>query len=143
MKLTDITDIAVSGLVAQRARISATASNVANSRTTRTASGEAYRRRDPVFRTESVGGPFAGRLERAIQRVKVDRVALDPRGPITHFDPGHPDANADGYVSLPRVNVVEELSNMMSAARSYESNLVILRKVREMAQAGARTSPAG
>ena len=135
MKLTDITDIAVSGLIAQRARMATTASNVANAHTTRTASGGAYRRRDPVFRTEPVGGPFAGRLERALQRVEVDRVALDTRAPITRFDPGHPDADADGYVALPRVNVVEELSNMMSAARSYESNLIILRKVREMAQA--------
>ena len=135
MKLTDITDIAVSGLVAQRARMATTASNVANAHTTRTASGGAYRRRDPVFRTTPVGGPFAGRLERAIQRVEVARVSLDRRAPITRFDPGHPDANPDGYVALPRVNVVEELTNMMSASRSYESNLVIVRKVREMAQA--------
>jgi flagellar basal-body rod protein FlgC len=135
MKLGDITDIAVSGLVAQRARMATTASNVANAHTTRTASGGAYRRRDPVFRTESVGGAFAGRLERALQRVEVERVALDRRAPITRFDPGHPDADANGYVALPRVNVVEELSNMMSASRSYESNLIILRKVREMAQA--------
>ncbi len=135
MKLGDITDIAVSGLIAQRARMATTASNMANAHTTRTESGGAYRRRDPVFRTESIGGPFAGRLEREIQRVEVARVSLDPRPPITRFDPGHPDANADGYVALPRVNVVEELSNMMSASRSYESNLIILRKVREMAQA--------
>jgi len=138
MNLTDITDIAVSGLVVQRARMATISSNVANAFTTRSASGEAYRRRDPVFRTESVGGAFAGRLERAIQRVKIDSVALDPRGPITLFDPGHPDADANGYVSLPRVNVVEELSNMMSASRSFESNLIILRKVREMAQAAMR-----
>jgi flagellar basal-body rod protein FlgC len=135
MNLGDIKDIAVSGLVAQRARMATTASNVANAHTTRTASGGAYRRRDPVFRTEPVGGAFAGRLERAIQRVEVERVVLDRRAPITRFDPGHPDADANGYVALPRVNVVEELSNMMSASRSYESNLIILRKVREMAQA--------
>jgi flagellar basal-body rod protein FlgC len=135
MKLGDITDIAVSGLVAQRARMAATASNVANAQTTHTDSGGVYRRRDPVFRTEPVGGPFAGRLERALHRVEVERVVLDARPPITRFEPGHPDADADGYVSLPRVNVVEELSNMMSAARSYESNLIILRKVSEMKEA--------
>jgi flagellar basal-body rod protein FlgC len=131
MKLGDITDIAVSGLVAQRARMAATASNVANAQTTRSESGGVYRRRDPVFRTEPVGG----RLERALHRVEVERVVLDARAPLTRFEPGHPDADADGYVALPRVNVVEELSNMMSAARSYESNLIILRKVREMAEA--------
>ncbi len=135
MNLTDITDIAVSGLVAQRARMATTASNVANAHTTRTASGGAYRRRDPLFRTVPVGGPFSGRLERAIKRVEVERVVLDQRAPITRFDPGHPDASPDGYVALPRVNVVEELTNMMSASRSYESNLVVLRKIREMSQA--------
>jgi flagellar basal-body rod protein FlgC len=135
MKLGDITDIAVSGLVAQRARMAATASNVANAQTTRTDSGGVYRRRDPVFRAEPVAGPFAGRLERALHRVEVERVVLDARAPLTRFEPGHPDADADGYVALPRVNVVEELSNMMSAARSYESNLIILRKVREMKEA--------
>lgn len=135
MNLSNITDIAVSGLVAQRARMAATASNVANAQTTRTASGDVYRRRDPVFRTDSIGGPFAGELVRSIQRVRVERVAVDPRPPIARFDPGHPDADERGYVRLPRVNLVEELANMTSASRSYESNLVIMRKVREMAQA--------
>ena len=85
------------GMQMYRARMATTASNVANAHTTRTASGGAYRRRDPVFRTEPVGGAFAGRLERAIQRVEVERVVLDRRAPITRFDPGHPDADAEGY----------------------------------------------
>ncbi len=135
MKLSDITDVAVSGLVAQRARMATTASNVANAHTTRSASGGVYQRRDPVFRSEAVAGPFASGLERAIQRVQVERVAVDSRPPLTHYEPGHPDADENGYVSRPRVDVMVELSNMMSAARSYESNLAILTKVREMGRA--------
>ncbi len=135
MKLGDISDIAVSGLVAQRSRMAVTASNIANVETTRAEGGGAYQRRDPVFRASSVAGPFASRLDKALRGVEVSRVVRDPRPPVTRFDPGHPDANADGMVSQPRVSVVEELANMMSASRSYEANLVILRKVRSMASA--------
>ena len=135
MKLGDITDIAVSGLVAQRARMAITASNVANAETTRTESGGPYRRRDPVFGAAPVGGAFGDRLDRALQTVDIKRVALDPRPPVSRQVPGHPDADADGYVAFPRINLVEELSNMMSASRSYEANLLIMRKVREMARA--------
>jgi len=135
MKLGDIVDIAVSGLIAQRSRMAVTASNVANAETTRTAEGGAYQRRDPVFRAAPVGGPFASRLDRALRGVEVTRVVRDPRPPVTRFDPGHPDADADGFVAYPRVNVVEELTNMMSAGRSYEANLVILNKVRAMSNA--------
>ncbi len=135
MKLGDITDIAVSGLVAQRLRLATTASNLANAETTRTAEGGAYRRRDPVFRSAAIGGPFGTRLDRAIRRVDVPRVAIDPRPPLRRLDPGHPDADAAGWVERPRVNVVEELANMRSASRSYQANLVILRKVRAMARA--------
>ncbi len=135
MKISEIVDIGVSGVLAQRARMAATASNLANAETTRTPEGGPYRRRDPVFRTSGVGGPFADRLARAVRKVEVARVALDPRPPTTRFDPGHPDADPQGYVAIPRVNVVEELSNMMSASRSYQANLLILRKAREMARA--------
>ena len=135
MNLSDITDIAVSGLHAQRARMAATASNIANSETTRTPEGGPYRRRDPIFQTEPVGGPFAGRLDRELRAVKVPRIVTDTRPPLTRFQPGHPDADAEGYVAIPRVNPVEEMINMMSASRSWEANLLIMRKVRGMAEA--------
>jgi len=135
MKLSDISDIAASGLVAQRARMATAASNLANSETTRTPEGGPYRRRDPVLATTPVGGPFGSQLERALAMVDVRSVERD-RGPgIERFDPDHPDANADGYVVLPNVSVVEELTNVLSAGRSFEANLMILRKVREMADA--------
>ena len=134
MNLGDITDIAVSGLRAQRVRMAVTASNIANAETSRTAQGGPYQRRDPVFRAESVAGPFAHRLDRALRSVEVPRVVTDPRPPITRYQPGHPDADAEGMVSLPRVNVVEEVTNMMSASRSWEANLLVMRKVRSMAE---------
>ena len=135
MNLSDVVDVAASGLVAQRARLAVTASNLANSHATRTPEGGPYQRRDPVFRAEPVAGPFGGALERAVQRVDVTRVAVDPRGPVPRFAPGHPDADEEGYVNFPRVNPVEEMTNMLSASRAFETNLLTIRKVRQMAQA--------
>ena len=135
MKLGDIMDIAASGLAAQRARVAAASSNLANVNTTRTQEGGPYRRRDPVFVTEPAAGPFGSALGRAIRSVRVREVAVDSRAPLRRLDPGHPDADGEGYVSLPRVDVVSEIANVLSASRSYEANLVILRKVREMSQA--------
>ena len=135
MKLSDISDIAASGLVAQRARMATAASNLANAETTRTPEGGPYRRRDPVLTTQPVGGPFSGQLERAMQKVHVRSVQVDRGRGVTRYDPNHPDANDEGYVSLPDVSVVQELTNVLSAGRSFEANLMILRKVREMADA--------
>ena len=131
-------DIAASGLAAQRTRMAAAASNLANVHTTQNARGEAYRRREPVFVSEPISGPFGAALDTAVRSVRVKGIAVDQRPPIRRFDPGHPDADGDGFVSLPRVNVVSELANVMSASRSYEANLVIVRKVREMSEAAMR-----
>ena len=138
MKLGDIMDIAAAGLSAQRARVAAAASNLANVHTTRTAEGGAYRRRDPVFVAEPAGGPFGSALDRAVRTVRVSDVAIDNRPAERHLDPSHPDADAEGYVERPRVDVVSEIANVMSASRSYEANLVIMRKVREMSDAAAQ-----
>jgi len=135
MSLTNITDIAVSGLMAQRARIAVTASNLANAETTRTAEGGPYRRRDPVFVAESPAGPFADQLARELRAVRVDRVAEDTRDFIERIEPGHPDADEKGVVRYPRVNTVEEMTNLMSASRSFDANLMIMGKVRKMSEA--------
>ncbi len=143
MNIGDIMDIAVSGLVAQRVRLGVTASNLANAQTTRTAAGGPYRRRDPVFAAAPVRQPFGDRLSHHIQRVEVRRIAVDPREPIVRFDPGHPDADPEGYVSLPDVNPVEELANMISARRSYEASLLVMRKAREMGRAALQIGRCG
>jgi len=138
MNLSDITDIAASGLSAQRVRMAVTASNLANSETTRTAEGGPYRRRDPVFRSHSVTGPFSGRLNRALRGVEVRRIAIDETPATRRHDPSHPEADADGFVLFPNISVVDEMSNLMTASRAYEANLVIIRKVRAIAEAALR-----
>ena len=135
MKLGDIMDIAASGLAAQRARVAAAASNLANVNTTRTEGGGPYRRRDPVFVTEPAAGPFGSALGRAVRSVRVREVAIDSRPPLKRLDPGHPDADGEGYVRITRIDTVSEIANVLSASRSYEANLVIIRKVREMSEA--------
>ncbi len=138
MDLSDVGDIAVSGLRAQRVRIATAASNIANADTTRTREGGPYRRRDPYFAATPIGPAFGDRLDRALRQVEVPRIVRDPREPLLRFDPGHPDANPDGYVGMPRVNVVEEMTNVMSASRSYEANLAVIRKVGQMGEATMR-----
>lgn len=135
MGLSDVMDIATAGLVAQRARITVTASNIANAETTRTEEGGPYRRRDPVFSAEPIGGAFGDALEREIRSVEVSEVVADEREPTLRFQPGHPDANAEGYVAMPNVDVVEELVNLTSAGRSYEANLVVMKRAKEMTDA--------
>jgi flagellar basal-body rod protein FlgC len=135
VKLGDIMDIAASGLVAQRTRLTVTASNIANAETTRTEAGGPYQRRDPIFEAKQVSGGFGNRLDRALQMVEVRTIAIDDRPPIPRFQPGHPDANEEGIVQFPRVNVIEEMTNMMSAARSFEANVLVMRKVRQMSDA--------
>lgn len=135
MRMSEIMDIATSGLKAQRTRITVTASNIANAQTTRTAEGGAYRRRDPVFAAERVAKPFASHLDRKLRAVSVSRIAEDSRDPITRYLPTHPDANEEGYVEFPNVNLVEEQANLVGASRSFEANLAVIAKVRKMAEA--------
>jgi len=138
MKLSDIVDIAASGLSAQRARMTVTASNLANDESTRTTEGGPYRRRDVVFAARPVGGGFRGEFDRALRSVEVDRVVEDRRPPVSRYEPGHPDDDSEGYVSLPHIEPVEEYTNMLSASRSFEANLMVLHKVREMGNAALR-----
>ena len=138
MNLNDITNIAASGLSAQRVRLAVTASNIANAETTRTPEGGPYKRRDPVFHSESTTGPFSSRIDHAMRKVDVQRIAVDDSPSITRFDPSHPDAGDDGFVEMPNVNVIREMSNLMSASRSFEANLLSIRKVRAIAEAALR-----
>ncbi len=138
MTFGKIMDIAVSGLEAQRARLAMAASNIANAETTRTEEGGPYRRREPVFRADSLAKPFSDHLSQQLRGVNVDEVVEDAREFITRFQPGHPDADSEGVVRYPAVNVVEEQTNILSATRSFEANLMVIRKVRAMAEAAMR-----
>ncbi|MBY0399177.1 flagellar basal body rod protein FlgC [Myxococcota bacterium] len=135
MKFSDITDIAASGLRAQRTRMTVTASNIANAQTTRTREGGPYRRRDPVFEAERIGQGFSSNLERRLNRVDVARIVTDERDPITRYLPDHPDANEQGYVQFPNVNLVEEQANLVGASRGYQANLLVMQKLRAMTEA--------
>jgi flagellar basal-body rod protein FlgC len=135
MNMSDIVDIATSGLRAQRTRMTVTASNIANAQTTRTEAGGPYRRRDPVFETDRVGSGFAGTLQRKLRAVSVSRIHEDQRPALSRYLPHHADANEDGYVDFPNVNLVEEQANLVSSSRGFQANLLVMQKVRSMAEA--------
>lgn len=124
--------IAASGLAAQRTRMEIVASNLANARTTRTPEGGPYRRKEPVFVAEPLAAPFEKSLAGALRSVRVERIVEDPAPPALRYEPGHPDADADGFVPYPNVDPVEEMVDMLSATRSYEANVTLVRSVREM-----------
>ena len=134
MSLLDAIAISASGVSAQRQRIETTVSNLANARTTRSETGGPYRRRDVVFEATPVSpGSFSEELSLSLSAladapmgVRVASVVPDPGPPQTVYDPGHPDASPEGYVSFPNVNPVEEIVNLVSAARSYEANLTAI-----------------
>ena len=124
-----IKDIAATGMAAQRLRVQLTATNIANSETTRTPEGGPYRKKEPVFQVvplaqDQPGSPVLGVGVSAIQ------TSQDPF--ISKFDPNHPDADADGMVQYPNVNPVEEMVNLTEASRSFEANVAVVRAVRTM-----------
>ena len=128
-------DVAASGLSAQRTRMNTIASNMANAQTTRTEAGGAYKRVDPVFeavRQERMTALTAA--EQAVREVRVSQITQDQRPGTLVYQPGHPDANPDGYVEFPNVNVVEEMVNMITASRAYEAGISSIEAVKGMAQ---------
>lgn len=128
--LLDTFSIAASGLGAERLRLQTIASNMANARTTRTEAGGPFERQVPVFRSEDVG---ASEYEVVAQRVVVSEVKGDGRPPIRVYEPGHPDADPDGYVSYPDINVLQEMVDLMTTNRTYEANANVVEATRDMA----------
>jgi flagellar basal-body rod protein FlgC len=129
--------ISATGLTAERLRMDLISNNIANQQTTRTETGEPYRRRVAVFMPnvpsrapglakEAPGAPAQG-------GVRVAAIIEDPRPGATVYDPNHPDADANGYVTYPNVDVVAEIVDMMSATRAYEANLVAAQAAKGMA----------
>jgi flagellar basal-body rod protein FlgC len=126
-------EVAASGLSAERTRMNTVASNLANARTTRTEAGGPYKRLDPVF--EAVGldqsrGVMA--TQGGVSMVKVARIREDTRPGMLVYEPGHPDANGQGYVEYPNVNAVEEMVNMITASRAYEAGVTTIDTVKQM-----------
>jgi flagellar basal-body rod protein FlgC len=112
-------------------------SNLANANTTRTPQGGAYQRKDVVFATHQGSGDFQNVLNsqtgRTLSEVRVIGIITDPRAPQLKYDPQHPDANQQGYVTMPNVNLVEEMVNMISATRSYEAGVAAINASKSMA----------
>ncbi len=129
MSINQILDIASTGMAAQRLRVQLIASNVANSETTRTKEGGPFRRKDAVFQSQELG--FSGALASAGVRVASIQSSQEPF--LTRYEPSHPDANADGVVSYPNINPVEEMVNLTEASRAYEANIAVVRSAKAMA----------
>lgn len=135
MSLFASLSVSASGMAAQRTRAALLVENIANSETTRTPEGGPYRRKDAVFSTSSVGSEFASELESQLQTgVQVTSISVDQRDPEKQYAPGHPDADADGYVSVPRVNPAEDMVDLVTANRSYQANVAAMSAVKDMIQ---------
>lgn len=130
MSIPTILDIAATGMSAQRLRVQLIAANIANSETTRTAEGGPFRRKDAVFVARDMG--FDRALRSAGVQVAEIRASKDPF--LTRYEPGHPDANAEGLVAYPNVNPVEEMVNLTEASRAFEANVAVVRSAKAMAQ---------
>jgi len=130
-------NISATGLTAQRLRMDVISENIANINTTRTTEGGSYKRKFTLF--QEIGAPGFDRLfQNALNApalaagVRVSEIAPDNSQGGRVYEPGHPDADADGYVTMPNVNIVEEMVDMISASRSYEANVTALNSSKAM-----------
>ncbi len=149
-------DISGYGLSAQRFRINLISSNIANANTTRTDEGGPYRRREAIFKAINFDSLLSEELKGlsrykkdlniiddpsqrefakpSLMGVKVDKVVRDDSPFRLRFDPSHPDANADGYISLPNINPVIEMADLVEATRAYQANVAAYQSSKSMAQ---------
>ncbi len=129
--------VSSSGLSAQRTRMNTISSNIANINTTRTPEGGPYRRKDVLVEampeTRNFGEILTSEPDKNIQRVQVTDVPVDTKAPLLKYEPNHPDANAEGYVAYPNINLMEEMANMIQATRSYEANVSAMQATKDMA----------
>ncbi|SKA70804.1 flagellar basal-body rod protein FlgC [Paucidesulfovibrio gracilis DSM 16080] len=129
-------DIGASGLRAQRAYLNVISMNMANARTTRTVEGGPYQRKALSLESSPVYTPFdeamKDQLNRDLHGVTVRGMVKDDRPFKMVYEPGHPDANEEGYVAYPDINVVEEMTNMINTMRSYEANTQSIDSVKKM-----------
>jgi len=148
-------DISGYGLSAQRVRVNAISSNIANAQTTRTDEGGPYRRKEVVFKAINFNekfnnaingmttsakyedplneGQFGKTVNPAIMSVVVDKIVRDDSEPKLKFDPKHPDADANGYVAYPNINPVVEMADLVEATRSYQANVAAFESSKNIA----------
>jgi flagellar basal-body rod protein FlgC len=124
-----------SALAAERVRIEAAVSNLANAESTRGPDGHPYRRRDVVLETQAVEGSFGNAMDRASAAGVSVAAVIEDQAPFRRrYEPSNPDADSEGYVALPNVNPAEEMVDMLGAARAYQANLTAIALIRELVQ---------
>lgn len=131
MNLISGIDITAGALAAQKVRLDIVAQNIANAQTTRTASGGPYQRQVVSFETELVR--TQGSASGALQSVRVGQISTDHTPGQQVYNPQHPDASADGLVTMPNVNLSQEMVDLITASRTYEANLSVVKNARQMA----------
>jgi flagellar basal-body rod protein FlgC len=119
-------EVSASGLSAQRTRMNVAASNLANAQTTQGAGGGPYKRRNVVMSAVAAPGIAGTDMENAVKGVEVSQITQDAAPPRLEYDPGHPQANAQGYVAYPNINPVEEMVDMITASRAYEAGITTM-----------------
>jgi flagellar basal-body rod protein FlgC len=132
MNFLRLFEISSSGLYAQRKRLDVIASNLANLETTRTENGGPYRRKMVVMSTKPVEG-FDQVLSSRLEGVKIDDIVEDDAPFMKVYNPGHPDADEQGYVLKPNVDLIVEITNMLVAKRNFEANVTAVRSTKQMA----------
>jgi flagellar basal-body rod protein FlgC len=128
--------VSASGMAAQRARTEVLVENLANSETTRTPDGGPYRRKDAIFSEDTTLGSFSSAMESAMDSnlsgVTVSEITVDNSPPEMRYQPGHPDADKDGYVAFPKINPAEDMVDLLGAQRGYEANVAAISAVKDM-----------
>ncbi len=141
MGMFDALNVSATGLTAERLRMDVTAENLANAQTTRGADGQPYRRKEVVLAEVESGG-FGSQLAKAIGAgsasgsqpggVEVAAISQDQTPGKLVYDPGHPDADDEGYVRMPNVDTVAEMVDLISASRAYEANVTAMNAAKQM-----------
>lgn len=141
MNLFGVMGISASGLSAERTRAEVVAGNMANAESTHTAEGGPYQRKEVVFQSEA---PSSFRMQLAsaggaaststLGGVTVRSVITDTAAPIMRYEPGHPDADASGFVAYPNINPVLEMTDLMDASRAYQMNASAVQAAKQMIQ---------
>jgi flagellar basal-body rod protein FlgC len=140
MSMFSTLEISGSALTAERQRAEIVAANMANAETTHTETGGPYRRKEVVFASAGVQpfrlalAGFHPMLNAGQPAVRVERVVDDPTPSLMRYDPGHPDADKDGYVAYPNINPVQEMVDLMGAVRSYQLNASAITATKQMIQ---------
>jgi len=138
MSLFSSLSVSASGMAAQRTRAELLVENLANAETTRTPEGGPYRRKDAVFAEDDSVGSFSSEFNSALgagaSGVIVTETTVDNSEPERRYQPGHPDADKDGYVAFPKVNPAEDMVDLLGTSRSYEANVAAMSAVKDMIQ---------